>query len=175
MPKSVWPRPHSGYGNSRERRKIKYQQGVPDHMEQATDTELSERLPVAQLRTQFEGSPVRVAICFGSQARGKTHGRSDIDFAVEFDEIQSGDEEYNEAYFRLLAALTTVLETENVDLVDVRATSDSLVRTILDQGILLYGSVERVETLREELLTDEPDSPRERLDGAIERIDEHLA
>lgn len=144
-------------------------------MEQAADTDLGERLPVAQLRTQFERAPVRVAICFGSQARGETHGRSDIDFAVEFDEVQPGDEEYNEAYFRLLAALTTVLETEDVDLVDVRAASDSVVRTIIDQGILLYGSSERVETLREQLLTDEQDSPRERLDGAIERIDEHLA
>lgn len=119
--------------------------------------------------------PVRVAICFGSQARGETHGHSDVDFAVEFDDVQPGDEEYNEAYFRLLATLTTVLETEDVDLVDLRTASDSLVRTIVDQGILLYGSSERVETLREQLLTDRPHSPRERLDGAIERIDKHLA
>ena len=144
-------------------------------MKQAADTDLDERLPVAHLREQFERAPVRIAICFGSQARGETHSRSDIDFAVEFDEMQPDDQEYNEVYFRLLATVTTVLETEDVDLVDIHTASDSLVRTIVDKGILLYGSSERVETLREQLYTKEQHSPRERLDGAIERIEEHLA
>ena len=144
-------------------------------MKQAADTDLDERLPVARLREQFERAPVRVAICFGSQAHGETHGRSDIDFAVEFDEVQPDDEGYNEAYFQLLAALTALVETEDVDLVDIHTASGSLVRTIVDQGILVYGSSDRVETLREELYTKEQRSPRERLDAAIERIDEHLA
>lgn len=144
-------------------------------MEQAVDTDIDKRLPVARLQTQFEHAPVRTAICFGSQTHGETHSSSDIDFAVEFDGIQPSDERYNEVYFGLLAELTAILETEAVDLLDIQTASDSLVRTIIDQGILLYGQLEHVETLREQLLTEEHHSPRERLDGAIERIDEHLA
>lgn len=56
-------------------------------MKRATDTDLNDRLPVEELNTVFEQTPVKVALCFGSQATGSVHPQSDIDIAVELDGV----------------------------------------------------------------------------------------
>lgn len=145
-------------------------------MERAGESTLNEHLPVEELVAMFERKPVTLALLFGSHATGRTHDHSDIDIAVEFKDRQPGDEAYNEVFFDLYGAVTEVLGHEDVDLVDIHSMSDSLARTAFETGILLYGEPKRVETLEEELDTT-PDgrSARERLDSAIERMDEHLA
>ena len=145
-------------------------------MEQAAETDLSDRLPLETLEEMFEERSVSVAICYGSQAKGQTHDHSDIDLAVEFIDLRPGDEGYNDAFFGLFADVTETLGTDDVDLVDVHSLSGSLARAVFETGVLICGHPERIAALREELDTA-PDerSPRKRLDEAIERMDEYLA
>lgn len=145
-------------------------------MERASETDLADRLPLDELQAVFTQEPVRLAVCFGSQASGQVHGHSDVDIAIELDGLQPGDEGYNEVYFRVYRKVTEGLDREDVDLIDFHTLSGSLARAVFDTGVLLFGEPERVETLRKRVDT-EPDSrsPRERLDRAIERMDEHLA
>ncbi len=145
-------------------------------MERAAETGLSERLPLEELVAVFEREPVRLALCFGSRATGRTHDHSDIDLAVELEGLRPGDEGYNDAFFGLYAEVTGVLGREDVDLVDIHSLSGSLARAVFETGVLLYGDPERVPTLEAQVDTERDDRPpRERLDSAIERIDEHLA
>ena len=146
-------------------------------METVDTAEVGAAVPVDALRSTLEGHPVRLAILFGSRARGDTHSRSDVDIVVEFDGLRPGDERYNEAFFGLGADLSETLETDDVDLLEVHSLSPPLARAVFEDGILLFGSAERVEELREELPTSRADgsSPRERFDEALRRIDDHLA
>lgn len=145
-------------------------------MEQAAETDLSHRLPLESLRAVFADWSVSVAICYGSQATGQTHDRSDVDLAVEFAEIQPGDKGYNDAFFGLYADVTEALGMEAVDLVDVHSLSGSLARAVFETGVLVYGDPARVDILHEQLDTEVDERPpRERLDEAIERMDEYLA
>lgn len=144
-------------------------------MNRPRDTNLAERLPLASLREVFEQRGVRIALCFGSYASGETHDRSDVDIAVEFDNTRPGEERYSDSFFELYRDVATVLDTENVDIVDVHSLSGSMVCAVFDHGVLLYGDAVRAETLREQLAaTDEKRPPRRRLDEAIERIDENI-
>ncbi|MEF8786195.1 MAG: nucleotidyltransferase domain-containing protein [Haloarculaceae archaeon] len=146
-------------------------------MERVEETDLGQRLPVDTLQQLFEEQQVRLAICFGSYASGRTHSQSDIDLALEFEDVRPGDDSYNDTFFRVYEAVSTALETDDVDLLDIHSLSGSLAQTVLTDGILIYGNAERVEALREQLIVEETEqqSPRDRLDTAIERIDEHLA
>jgi predicted nucleotidyltransferase len=144
-------------------------------MEQASDSDLSERLPLAELRSAFDQHPVRLAFCFGSQATGPLHDDSDIDLAIELDGVQPGDEAYNDVFFEVYSSVTAVLDREDVDLVDIHSASNSLARAVFDTGVLLYGEPERAEQLRNRVGESDDRHPRDRLDSAIEQMDEHLA
>jgi predicted nucleotidyltransferase len=144
-------------------------------MERAEQTPLDSRLPLRDLEDEFRERGVRLAICFGSQASDETHDKSDIDIAVEFKEMRPGDEGYNDAFFDLYGAVSEVLGTDDVDLVDVHSLSRSLTRTVFDDGVLLFGTPERVQALQKQVADTAERQPKERLDEAIERIDEHLA
>lgn len=146
-------------------------------MRRAVQTNLGERLPVEDLQELFEQQQVRLAICFGSYATDERHAASDIDIAVELDELQPGDERYNDVFFGIYESVSDVLGTDSVDLIDVHSLSGSIARTILTDGILVYGEPSRVNILQNELVASDSDeqSPRERLDAAIERMDQHLA
>jgi predicted nucleotidyltransferase len=146
-------------------------------MKEVGEVELGKRLPIEQLQQLFDERQVSLAICFGSYATGETHSRSDIDFAIEFAKLRPGDESYNDQFFEVYGALSQELDTDDVDLLDIHSLSGSLARTVLTDGILVYGDIERVEHLREQLVKSggEQRSPGERLDAAIERIDDHLA
>ncbi|WP_436929300.1 type VII toxin-antitoxin system MntA family adenylyltransferase antitoxin [Halosimplex halobium] len=146
-------------------------------MERIGELDLESTVPVQRLQSRLDQAPVRVAILFGSHVTGRAHARSDVDIAVEFEDIEPGDTAYNETFFGLSADLSGLLGTDDVDLVDIRSLSPSLARSVFDTGVLLVGSEERVETLRATLVSDDPDerSPHERFDDALRRIDEHLA
>lgn len=144
-------------------------------MEQASDTDVGERLPLTELRSVFDQHPVRLALCFGSQATGSVHDHSDIDLAIELDGIQPGDDTYNDVFFEVYSGVTAALDREDVDLVDIRSTSNSLARAVFDTGVLLYGEAERAEQLKKRIGKPDDRRPRDRLDNAIEQMDEHLA
>lgn len=139
--------------------------------------ELDPSFPLEAIRSTLEAHPVRLAVLFGSHARGESHARSDIDLAVELDGIRPGQPTFNEAFFGLSADLSETLETDGIDLVDVHTLSPPLARVVFEEGVILVGSERRAEELREELGADiERDrSPRERFHEALRRIDEHMA
>lgn len=145
-------------------------------MRTSEDATIDTPLPLETLREVLRDHPVEIAFLFGSHAHGETHARSDIDIAVTFETIRPGDSNYNEVFFGLSAALSDVLATDDVDLVDLRTASPELLEAVFDQGVLLVGDPERAAALRDEL-TAGPSadrSPRERFDAALARIDEHL-
>ena len=119
---------------------------------------------------------VRLAILFGSHATGRAHEESDIDLAVELDGLEPGSPGFNDAFFGLSADLSETLQTDDIDLLEVHMLSPGIVETVFHDGVLLIGSSERAEELRAELVATADDRmPRERLDDAIRRIDDHLA
>jgi len=129
-----------------------------------------------KIRTILRKHPVQVAVLFGSHATGQAHAGSDIDIAVAFDDLKPGDEGYNETFFGLSVALSETLETDDIDLVDVHTLSPSMRRSVFDTGTVLVGSDADIQAIQDELQSDSlEDSPRERVDAAIRRIDEHLA
>ena len=145
-------------------------------MDRDGEEELNERLPLADLQAVFDQKPVTVAICFGSQATGAVHDQSDVDLAIELDDVQPDDETYNETFFAIHTAVAETLDRDDVDLVDIQSVSGSLARSIFETGTVIYGDPERAEKLRDQIDTErEKRSPRDRLDSAIERIEEHLA
>jgi predicted nucleotidyltransferase len=131
--------------------------------------------PLRDLEDEFRERGVRLAVCFGSQASDETHDESDIDIAVEFKEMRPGDEGYNDAFFDLYGAVSAVLGTDYVDLLDIHSLAPSLARTVFDDGVLLFGNSERVQALQKQFTDSAERQPKERLEEAIERIDEHLA
>lgn len=145
-------------------------------MKTSGDAAVDDALPLETLRSVLREHPVEVAILFGSHARGEAHSRSDIDIAVAFEAVRPSDSDYNEVFFGLSTALSEALATDEVDLVDLRTVSPDLAATIFDRGVLLVGEADRATDLRDELTAAASSnrSPRERLDSAIDRIDEHL-
>jgi predicted nucleotidyltransferase len=145
-------------------------------MRTAESTTLDASLDLGTLQTVLREHPVRLAICFGSYATGTTHETSDIDLAVEFVDQRPSDPSYNDAFLGLSADLSDALETDGVDLVDLHAVSPALATAIFETGVLLVGEQERAAELRRQLTAAESEtqSPRERLDAALDRIDAHL-
>lgn len=141
---------------------------------EATDVDAS--LDLDTLQAVLREHPVQLAILFGSHSTGTTHPASDIDVAVEFDAQRPADPGYNDAFLGLSADLSDALGTDDVDLVDLHAVSPALASSIFDHGILLVGNLERAAELRRQVTAAdiETQSPRERLDTALARIDSHL-
>ncbi|WP_424018599.1 type VII toxin-antitoxin system MntA family adenylyltransferase antitoxin [Halorientalis pallida] len=133
-------------------------------------------LDLDTLRAVLRAHPVKLAILFGSHATGTAHEASDIDIAVEFSDQRPADPNYNDTFFGLSADLSETLETDAVDLVDVRTVSPDLATAIFENGVLLVGEHEHAVELRRQVTQSESDarSPRERLDAAVARIDDHL-
>ncbi|WP_135305416.1 type VII toxin-antitoxin system MntA family adenylyltransferase antitoxin [Haloarcula amylovorans] len=145
-------------------------------MRTAASTTLTDTLDLDALQAMLAEHPVRLAILFGSHATDSTHATSDIDLAVEFDDKRPADPDYNDVFLGLSAALSEVFETDDVDLVDLHTSSPQLATSIFDNGVLLLGEQRRATELRQQLTTEESpqQSPRDRLDSALERIDAHL-
>ena len=72
--------------------------------------------------------------------------------------------------------LEAALETDDIDLIDLQTVSPDLTERIFTQGVLLAGEPEDVVTIRSQLRPTESSnqSPRERFDVALAKIDEHL-
>jgi len=119
--------------------------------------------------------PVCLAVLFGSRATGRTHEESDVDIAVELGGLGPGSPGFNDAFFTLSADLSAALGTDDVDLLDVHMLSPGVAKAVLEDGVVLLRSPDRVAELCETLPTGDDWTPRERLDDAVRRIDDHLA
>ncbi|WP_254538441.1 type VII toxin-antitoxin system MntA family adenylyltransferase antitoxin [Halomarina litorea] len=145
-------------------------------MRTAESTTLDASLDLDALQAVLREHPVRLAVLFGSHAAETTHATSDIDLAVEFDDHRPSDPDYNDVFLGLSADLSDTLETNDVDLVDLHAVSPALAAAIFENGVLLVGTAEHAAERRRQLTAsaDDQQSPRDRLDAALERIDDHL-
>lgn len=121
--------------------------------------------------------PVAVGFLFGSRARGDPHDGSDVDVAVAFDDGARGAATRLEAQLALGADLALALGTDDVDVIDLRTASPSVVRAVFRDGDRLVGSAGAADRLRESLLDDDSHdrSRAERFDDALAAIDDHLA
>jgi predicted nucleotidyltransferase len=145
-------------------------------MRTAGSTTLDTSLDLDALQELLQEHPVRLAILFGSHATETTHSKSDIDIAVEFDTHRPTEPGYNDVFLGLSADLSDLLETDDVDLVDLHGASSSLATAIFEDGVLLVGEEEHATELRRQLSAAESEqpSPREQFDAALDRIDAHL-
>lgn len=145
-------------------------------MRTAESTTFDAALDLDALQAMLREHPIRLAILFGSHATETTHATSDIDLAVEFDESRPSDPNYNDVFLGLSADLSDALETDDVDLVDLHTASPALAAAIFEHGILIIGTAEHAAELRRQLTARESDqqSPRDRLNTALDKIDDHL-
>lgn len=145
-------------------------------MKTAESIALDTSLDLDALQAVLREHPVRLTILFGSHATETAHATSDIDLAVEFDEHRSSDPSYNDVFLGLSADLSDALETDDVDIIDLHTVSPPLAAAIFENGVLLVGEAEHAAERRRQLTPSESDqqSPRDRLDAALARIDDHL-
>jgi predicted nucleotidyltransferase len=145
-------------------------------MRTVESTDMDTGLPLEQLHAVFEEHPVECAILFGSHATATTHPRSDIDIAVALELTDRTDPAYNDAFFSLSAEVSETLGADDVDLVDIHTLSPRIGEAVFEQGLLLFGDPESVADLRTQVsaASNTAQSPRQRFDQALAKIDEHL-
>jgi len=126
--------------------------------------------------------PVSVGILFGSRAQGEEHEHSDIDIAVALESVKPGEPQYNDVFFGLSADVASALDTDDVDVIDLRRAPPSLARAVFEEGTVLVGTDSEIEALRTDCLgnadgkDDEAErSAAERFDDVLAAIDDHLA
>jgi uncharacterized protein len=88
----------------------------------------------------FENTPeVKLAYLFGSQARGDVGPMSDYDFAVYLDDYDNDKIKSFKLRVALLAEVSRILETDNVDLVVINEAKGSEFKfNIIKDGKLIY-------------------------------------
>jgi predicted nucleotidyltransferase len=129
-----------------------------------------------RIRAVIDRYPVRLAVLFGSQVTGVADASSDVDFAVEF---EASVDDPGETLLSLLADLSVALDRNDIDLSLVDDLDPRVGRAAFSHGVLLSGSVERANALREEFETaaersESERSLRDRLDETLERVDRHV-
>ena len=128
---------------------------------------------IATVREVLADHPVRLGVLFGSRARGTGGTHSDVDVAVEF--APSVEDRFG-ARLALGVALARALSTDDVDIVDLDDVRPVVGYSALDEGQLLVGDPERIESLRRQFDREReritPEERRERFDDALDRLEE---
>jgi predicted nucleotidyltransferase len=130
-------------------------------------------LDIDALSDVFRDDSVRVAVLYGSLARGDGDARSDADIGVGFDRALS-PRARTRARLALVRDLSLELGTDDVDVTPITEAPIELIRAMRRDGILLVGSVEDFEAVagvdRDESGTQtEPDSMDELIED-MERV-----
>jgi predicted nucleotidyltransferase len=112
-------------------------------MRESADTDLG-TLDTEAIERVVDDAPVTLAILYGSYARGTATSRSDVDFAVAFEESLSSAER-TRARLSLIEELTTALGTDDVDVVPLQRAPAELRHAIHSEGIVLSGVVDDFE------------------------------
>ncbi len=95
---------------------------------------------IDRLRAVLRKFNVEYAIVFGSLARNGC-GR-DVDLAVKFAEKPSSALELGRLVVELASSIG--IDEDKIDLVDVDEATPGLLKTIIDEGVVVYGDVDRV-------------------------------
>lgn len=114
---------------------------------------------------RLEAAPVSIAVLFGSYARGEATSSSDVDIAVEYDQDV---ENYADEHLSLVADLTRILGTDDVDVVRLSVVDPRIAVEALEDGLLLVGGPDDARERREAL---EPER-RRREDAVAARIED---
>ncbi|MCU4800365.1 nucleotidyltransferase domain-containing protein [Halobacteria archaeon HArc-gm2] len=124
------------------------------------------------LRDVLAAHGVGLAVLFGFTVQPDADP-ADLDIAIEFSEYRPTDEGYAAVYLDLYSTLEDEIERP-VDLVDVHSTSPPFASVVFDDGVLVLGSEERLETLERRLTGDEPsvENARKRVTAAASRLRE---
>lgn len=138
--------------------------------------EIDISVDTGRIRAVLDRYPVRLAVLFGSQVTGVADASSDVDVAVEF---EGSVDDPGKTLLSLLADLSVALDRNDVDLSLVGDLDPRVGRAAFSHGVLLSGSVERANALREEFETavagrESDRSLRDRLDETLERVDRHV-
>lgn len=109
---------------------------------------------VERVADVLDGHPVEFAMLFGSAARGDGADRGDVDLAVEFtdDAVESG---YSDACLALAADLEDSLG-EDVDVVTFASMSPVFHSVVLEEGVLVVGTVAGRAELERRFRRDAP-------------------
>lgn len=115
--------------------------------------------------------PVEFAVVFGSVAQGTSTDESDLDIAVEFEDLHPGDTGYSDAYLRLRSGLDGAVSAD-IDLIDVHSMTPRFARVVFDTDEILIGTEARRDELKRELAGEllSVEEARERVSAAVARL-----
>ena len=136
-------------------------------MEHASDVSVPS-VDLEAVRDVLEAAPVRVAVLYGSHARGEATARSDVDVAVGFDDSIDRSNRL-QARLDLICRLADFLGTDDVDVVPLSGVHDTLRSEIWDHGVLLVGSRDDLSAY------GEPEPPTDSHEERMAAFDEVLA
>lgn len=111
-------------------------------MQRASDASVPQ-LDLGSIQRVLEEAPVTVAVLYGSHARSEATSRSDVDIAVGLSESMSSPER-TQARLDLIEQIGAELDVDAVDVVPLSGASESLLREIRADGILLRGTEDDV-------------------------------
>lgn len=136
-------------------------------------TEASEgpEIDTAAIRTVVERYPVRLAVLYGSHARGAATAASDVDIAVAFDADLSPEERLRRR-IELTADLASALGIDDVDVADLDSINPAVGQSVLGDGIVLVddGCADEYEAQFTSAARNDADTHEERM----QRFDEVL-
>lgn len=136
-----------------------------------TDAADGTAIDPAAISTVVERYPVRLAVLYGSHARGTATAASDVDVAVAFDPELSREERLRHR-IELTADLASALATDDVDVADLDSIRPAVGRSVLDDGIVLVddGCADEYEAQFTTAARNDADTHEERM----QRFDEVL-
>ena len=120
--------------------------------------------------------PVRLAVLFGSHARGTATTDSDVDVAVAFDEDCTPSERLDRR-IDLTTDLVESLGANDVDVTDLDSVRADVGNSALQHGTLLVGEMETLEEYRERFeretrsRNDTHEERMDRFDALLERLE----
>lgn len=79
--------------------------------------------------------------------------KSDLDLAIEFDDLRPEDDGYSDAYLGLRSDLNTAVAI-NVDVVDVHSMTDRFARAAFDTGDVIHGPKRRRDELERNIAAE---------------------
>lgn len=118
----------------------------------------------SELVSVLSRHPVSFALLFGSAARDSMGTDSDVDVAVEFQDLRPSDETYNRVYLQLVTDMAAALDVD-VDIVDVHTMSPRFAATVFESDEILVGTEDRRIELKAELATEAAS-----FDDALDRV-----
>lgn len=86
-----------------------------------------------ELEKLAKGNSLSLLMLFGSQATGKTHAKSDVDFAFRAEKKMSPMDEA-----RLQLEFSKALESGNIELVNIQNAGPLLLRQIAEKSVLIF-------------------------------------